>query len=515
MVLIKEGKQNKNLNESFRPGQAGKVIGLFIKVLSKRIHKQLMVSPYPYDYQTTEGKFSSYYAMFPNGKQALRINFKLTDSDIIHSVDFFSKPDRLPDLKIYLDGLNIIQILKTVEDAIAGHVESFGESVVQEANKPEDSELEQWFTLNLSNYNSQKLKITELNQDYLSWCYNNSKIPAKSSYRKLKALVKSLAIRDPNFVPTEISLGRVENSVPIDRPLVDSSEVSAFSAIQNEADDHLKKYEMLAHYLKIISAKDQPHVVNGLVAYGKSGIGKTASIGPILKSLGTKFVSYTGTVGGPTALYQLLWKHSSSDIVDVILFDDCDTILKTEVGINLLKGAMDDKEERWIDYVTRRSESVLNETDDLEPDGPATLADFGATVDSTTQIAPSKAPDRFLVLPKIIFISNLKEFPAPIISRCLSVKFQFTEDQVWDLIINNTENLIDPTRRAQQWSTIQGIEFRPLTREAVIEVVNFCRSLKAGVDAADFRQVKFALTIWSSCTGDEWKRWVRMHFRRI
>jgi len=310
-------------------------------------------------------------------------------------------------------------------------------------------------------------------------------------------------------------LGRVESTTLPDKSFIDASEITAFDAVQDEADDHLKKYEMLAHYLKIISAKNQPNIVNGLVAYGKAGIGKTASIGPILKALGTKFTSYTGTVGGPTALYQLLWKHSSSSPVDVIVFDDCDTILKTDAGINMLKGAMDDKEERWIDYVkNKKSESVLRELDEPEEDDPVTLADFGHTISSTTDIEPSMAPVRFQVIPKIIFISNMKEFPAPIISRCLSIKFQFTEDQVWDLIIDNTENILDPTKRAQQWSSIQGLEFREINREAVMEVVTFCKSLRAGVDSADFRQVKFALTIWASCTDDSWKRWVRLHFRR-
>jgi hypothetical protein len=508
MVLIKEGRQIQKLDEAFRSGQAYRVLGLFIKVLSKRIHKQLMTSPYPYEYITSEGKFSSYYSMFPDGKRALRTNFLLNDSDSIHSIDFFKTPGRIPDLKIYLDGLNIIQILKTVEDAVNGQVEDSSESTIHESKKPQDLDLEQWFGNNISRYPADKLKISQLNADYIVWCRQTGKSTAVNSYGKLRDLIKKLAVNDSRFVPQEVSLGRVETNTPIDRQIIEPADAASFSEVQDEADDHLAKFDMLRHYLKVIASKNQPNIVNGLVVFGKAGMGKTTTVEPTLASLHVKTVTYSGKVGGPTALYQLLWKHSSYDLVDIIIFDDCDNILGNKDAVDILKKAMDDKEVRVVDYVVSKVESVLHEDDE-----PVTLADFGQTVNSDTEVEASKAPTSFAVSPKVIFISNLKEFPPPITSRCLSVKFEFTEDQVYDLIIDNVDRLLEATRREQLAGSAPGIIFREVTRDGILEVINFCRSLKAGVDRIDFRQIKFAITIWSSCQDETWKRWVRLHFR--
>lgn len=518
MVLVKEAKK---IEEAFKSGSAYRVIGLFVKVLSKRIGRKLMVSPYPYNYMTSEGKFSSFYCMFPDGKKALRINFAIKDSDVIHSVDFFKMPSRNPDLKIYLDGLNIIQILTTVVDAVKGHIEDYSESIIKEARIiPADIELERWFNDNISGRDLQKVKGLQLASMYDTWCVQNGKIPAKSAYRKILDIVKNLALQNPSVIPQGISLGRVEMTAPLDRPLMSSAESDYFSEVQNEANDHLLKYDMLTHYLKIISSKNTPNIVNGLVIFGKAGMGKTTTVMPVLKQLGTSYAKYTGKVKGVTGLYQLLWKHSSSDIVDVIIFDDCDSVLSGE-GVQMLKGAMDDKpqEERIINYTSAKvGESHIREIedDDLTADNePVTTADFGLPVHSTTSIAPSKAPDSFEVIPKVIFISNLKQFPDPIISRCLSVNFVFTEDQVYDMIEASVDKLLDASKREQQANSAPGMDFRPVTREGILEVIAFCRSLRAGVDAIDFRQIKFAITIWASCADDSYKRWVRMHFRRI
>lgn len=56
------------------------------------------------------------------------------------------------------------------------------------------------------------------------------------------------------------------------------------------------------------------------------------------------------------ALYRILFEHQDRTIV----FDDCDSVLKNEASLQLLKGALDSYEERWISWRVERS---VGETD--------------------------------------------------------------------------------------------------------------------------------------------------------
>lgn len=55
------------------------------------------------------------------------------------------------------------------------------------------------------------------------------------------------------------------------------------------------------------------------------------------------------------ALYRLLFEHKHR----IVVFDDCDSILRDETAVNVLKGALDTYEERWISWNTNASVSDL------------------------------------------------------------------------------------------------------------------------------------------------------------
>jgi hypothetical protein len=48
------------------------------------------------------------------------------------------------------------------------------------------------------------------------------------------------------------------------------------------------------------------------------------------------------------ALYRLLYEHKNR----IVIFDDCDRIIKDEIAVNILKGALDTYEERWVSWNT-------------------------------------------------------------------------------------------------------------------------------------------------------------------
>lgn len=53
----------------------------------------------------------------------------------------------------------------------------------------------------------------------------------------------------------------------------------------------------------------------------------------------------------PAALYRLLYEHQNR----IVIFDDCDRIIRDETAVNILKGALDTYERRWISWNTNAS----------------------------------------------------------------------------------------------------------------------------------------------------------------
>lgn len=68
-----------------------------------------------------------------------------------------------------------------------------------------------------------------------------------------------------------------------------------------------------------------------------------------LAELGVKgdYVVFKGYATA-AALYRLLYEHKNR----IVVFDDCDSILRDETAVNVLKGALDTYEERWISWNT-------------------------------------------------------------------------------------------------------------------------------------------------------------------
>lgn len=97
----------------------------------------------------------------------------------------------------------------------------------------------------------------------------------------------------------------------------------------------------------------------------------------------------------PAALYRLLYENSKRTIV----FDDCDSVLRHEDAVNLLKGALDTYEERWISWNTSSSKSDL--------------------------------PPCFKFQGQIIFITNLSmnKIDEAVRTRCFKVDVEMTKPQ--------------------------------------------------------------------------------------
>jgi hypothetical protein len=120
------------------------------------------------------------------------------------------------------------------------------------------------------------------------------------------------------------------------------------------------RFEFVEKLVNMVAAGVQPSAV----ITGEGGLGKTYTVTKTLESAGFKDISdladfqvggvintrkcFTTVKGYSTAkgLYRTLFENNKS----IIVFDDCDAVLKDPVALNLLKGALDSYGKRIISW---------------------------------------------------------------------------------------------------------------------------------------------------------------------
>lgn len=129
---------------------------------------------------------------------------------------------------------------------------------------------------------------------------------------------------------------------------------------------------------------------NSIIISGLAGVGKSFTVEETLKESGlVKGRDFEIIKGKSTsyALYQSLFENRDK----LIVYDDCDSILKNKDAINMLKAALDTNKERVISW---KSKSTFN-PDPLE------------TIEIKKLIQKGKLPDHFDFRGRIIFITNI------------------------------------------------------------------------------------------------------------
>lgn len=146
-------------------------------------------------------------------------------------------------------------------------------------------------------------------------------------------------------------------------------------------------------YIETLAAAAQRGQITGLIISGPAGVGKSYGVERqlekmnmtrTLKGLMENYEIITGgcsTIG----LYKTLYNNRKEG--QVVVFDDCDTILWDESSLNMLKGALDTKKKRKICWLT---ESKVLEREDI--------------------------PNSFVFEGSVVFITNLK------FDKCRSAK---------------------------------------------------------------------------------------------
>ncbi len=183
-----------------------------------------------------------------------------------------------------------------------------------------------------------------------------------------------------------------------------------------------KRFEFVKQMVTMVAKK----TVASAIITGQGGLGKTHSVLKALKDCGLQDVtdlasfevgtrlqgsrSYRVIKGFSTAkgLYRSLFEGNGMTLV----FDDCDSVLKDPVALNLLKGALDSYGERYISW--------------------------------NADIKDEDLPRSFKFTGSIVFISNkdMDSLDQAVRSRALCVDLSMTEEQKierMDTIVHDAE----------------------------------------------------------------------------
>jgi len=169
-----------------------------------------------------------------------------------------------------------------------------------------------------------------------------------------------------------------------------------------------ERFEFLSDMVTMLAKGDQSSVI----VTGPGGLGKSHTVTKSLANAGFKDVSLLDDfeVGAkmpkdsycvvkgystPKGLYRTLYENRES----VIVFDDCDSVLKDPVSLNLLKGALDSYSRRIISWKADMRDEEL--------------------------------PNVFEFKGRVVFISNMSgsSLDQAIISRSMAVDLSMTTEQ--------------------------------------------------------------------------------------
>ena len=265
-----------------------------------------------------------------------------------------------------------------------------------------------------------------------------------------------------------------------------------------------EQYHQLQERVRLI-ASGRSQFIKSLLITGAPSSGKTFTVMQTIKEEGlqegTDYVVKKGRITD-TAMYRTLIEQ----IDGLVIFDDCDSVVESKNGVNMLKGALDtdpvreisydvqnatntavmtaEQREEFVNRVSRifRGEPLpsdmeafsvyLNkakkkkksgddeeEADDYEDDE----SDYEADLHALQQYFSRRMPNKIDFKGRIIFISNMEdsEWDSAILTRAFHVNMNFSDAEMLDYIDNIKQHIKTPN----------------LTEEEKQEVMDYLREL--------------------------------------
>lgn len=129
--------------------------------------------------------------------------------------------------------------------------------------------------------------------------------------------------------------------------------------VEKETDDQIiqrlrARFEILNDMTRAVKNGS----VRAMIVSGPPGVGKSFNVEAILQkddlftTLSGKKPKFEIVKGAMSSLGLYAKLYQYADKGNVIVFDDCDSILMEDLSLNILKGALDSSERRWISWNT-------------------------------------------------------------------------------------------------------------------------------------------------------------------
>ena len=130
-------------------------------------------------------------------------------------------------------------------------------------------------------------------------------------------------------------------------------------AVAQESDEQIvdrlrERFQILTDMTKAVKSGD----VRAMIVSGPPGVGKSFGVEEVLTKddlfnvLGERKPRYEIVKGAMSALGLYAKLYEFSDAKNVLVFDDCDSILMEDLSLNILKGALDSSKKRVIAWNT-------------------------------------------------------------------------------------------------------------------------------------------------------------------
>jgi DNA-binding NarL/FixJ family response regulator len=227
------------------------------------------------------------------------------------------------------------------------------------------------------------------------------------------------------------------------------------------------RFQVLSDMTKAVKAGD----VRAMIVTGPPGVGKSFGVEEVLtkddlfNTLGERKPRYEIVKGAMSAIGLYAKLYEFSDAKNVIVFDDCDSVLLDDLSLNILKAALDTSKKRTISWNT-----------------------------DSSMLRREGVPDRFEFKGGAIFITNIKfenvrskklqDHLAALESRCHYIDLQMDTDR--EKVLRIKQIVAD--------GMLDSYEFEDIQKDEVVEFVDGNRSrlrelsLRTVLKVADLRK---------------------------
>ena len=300
-----------------------------------------------------------------------------------------------------------------------------------------DEVFKSWYGEVPDSYRFGKKQLNSADGEYLATWFGSGwekpdwvdDLPGSVNYGE--GVVQIVADHGPTASEPE-GVDRGEGPEPVEFSIVGPGEEPVKGVIDRESkaralvEDPLPVFEQLNTYTLMVAQG----LSNALLVTGQGGVGKSYNVTRVLSAYGKKGKDFVVMKGksSVSAMYKFLYDNYDK----IVVFDDCDSVLQDDDGLNILKGVLDSGEIREVSWNTSGSKMV-------DTFGCESHAEIEQRLRKWSAMNRGKEgiPTYFRFIGACIFISNMsaeqlnrKAAMAPLLTRCTTVDINLTPEEV-------------------------------------------------------------------------------------